>query len=474
MVAPKTTIDDEARKARLVKELKASLKQSSVLTPDSEGYAESIRRWSDAMERKAGVVVLVRSAEEISKTVLLCREYQVTFAVSGGKHASNGAASTEGGLVIDLSQMRTVEVDRAAQTVKVQGGCIWRDVDEAAAEHGLAMVGGTINHTGVGGLTLGGGYGWLSGRYGLTIDALLAITMVLADGSIVHASRDNLPDLFWAVRGAGHCFGVAVDFTFRAQEQPGTVWAGQLAFPLEKLEEVVSFANNLVKTTNGDSGLVMGITAPPFTGGNPAVVSTVFHNGPQEAAEAVFGPLLAVGPIINSVKQRPYREINGMMNHAVEYGGRKLSKGATFVTPLRPEFVRSLVPDLQSLHRTIPGSRKTIMLFEFFRPDAWLSVARDATAHGHRGAHQNLMIGPFWDNAADDAAAAAWSRGIAEKARAEFEQQTGGAPYTEYGNYDHLAADPRQVFGTNFARLCELKTKYDPENVFNKSYALVL
>jgi FAD/FMN-containing dehydrogenase len=418
-------------------------------------------------------VVLVNSAEEISKTLLLAREHDMLFVVSGGKHASNGAGSTEGGLVIDLSRLRRVEVDKAALTVKVEGGCIWEQVDRAAAEHGVAMVGGTINHTGVGGLTLGGGYGWLSGRYGLTLDSLLAVKIVLADGSIVTASEDNYPDLFWAVRGAGHCFGVVAEFTFRVHPQLNTVWAGQIAFTLDKLEEVVAFANHLVATSNGDSAMVMGITAPPFTGGNPAVVTTIFYNGPESDAKVVFADLLALNPIINSIRQRPYSEVNGMMNHAVEYGGRKLSKGATFITPLRAEWVRSIIPDLRTLHRTVPGSRRTIMLFEFFRPDVWLSVPKDATAHGHRGSHQNLMIGPFWDNAEDDNATALWSRSIAKKARAEFEQVADGASYTEYGNYDHLAADPRVIFGTNFPRLTELKKKYDPENVFDKSYALV-
>jgi FAD/FMN-containing dehydrogenase len=418
-------------------------------------------------------VVLVNSAEEISKTLLLAREHGVPFVVSGGKHASNGAGSIEGGLVIDLSRLHGVEVNKAAQTVKVQGGCIWEQVDRAAAEHDVAMVGGTINHTGVGGLTLGGGYGWLSGRYGLTLDSLLAVRIVLADGSIVTASEDSHPDLFWAVRGAGHCFGVVAEFTFRVHPQLNTVWAGQMAFPLDKLEEVVTFANNLVATSNGDSALVMGITAPPFTGGNPAVVTTVFYNGPESDARVIFADLLALNPIINSVRQRPYSEVNGMMNHAVEYGGRKLSKGATFVTPLRAEWVRSIIPDLQTLHRTVPGSRRTIMLFEFFRPDVWLSVPKDATAHGHRGSHQNLMIGPFWDDAEDDVTTALWSRSIAKKARAEFEQVAGGVSYTEYGNYDHLVADPRVIFGTNFSRLTELKEKYDPENIFDKSYALV-
>ena len=388
-------------------------------------------------------MVYVGSAEDISSTILLSRKHSVDFVVCGGKHSSSGASSITGGLVLDMGKMRRVEVELASKTVRVQGGCIWKDVDEAAAEHGLAMVGGTVNHTGVGGLTLGGGYGWLSGRYGLTIDNLLRVQMVLADGSIVFASKDENPNLFWAVRGAGHCFGVAVEFTFQTYEQKNLVWAGQMVFPAaEKLEAVVNFANELVASTNGDSGMVMGITAPPFLKG-PAVIATVFHNGPKEAAEAIFKPLLELRPLKNTATARPYREMNSLMNHAVDYGGRKISKGACFVTPLRPSFVTELVAELERFHARVPNTRKTILLFEFFHPDRWCAVPHKATAFANRGRHQNLMIGPFWDDAAQDTECRLWARGMAKRAKMELGrvQAESGDPdaveaIKEYGNYD--------------------------------------
>ena len=214
----------------LVRDLKRTLASSKILTPESEEYLDSIKRWSDSVEERAvrpfqigsiivfevkpadserqAIVVYVDSAQDIASTILLSRRYSTSFAVAGGKHSSSGASSSNGGLVIDLAKMRKVEIDPLTKTAKVQGGCIWQDVDDAAGDYGLAMVGGTVNHTGVGGLTLGGGYGWLSGRYGLTIDSLLQVQIVLADGSIKTASKDENPDLFWAVRGAGHAFGV--------------------------------------------------------------------------------------------------------------------------------------------------------------------------------------------------------------------------------------------------------------------------
>lgn len=388
-------------------------------------------------------MVYVGSAEDISTTIVLSRMYMVPFVVSGGRHSSSGASSTHGGLVIDLAKMRKVLVDVPTKTLRAQGGCIWEDVDNAAADHALAMVGGTVNHTGVGGLTLGGGYGWLSGRYGLTIDSLLAVQIVLADGSIKAASAKENADLFWAVRGAGHCFGVVSEFTFQTHDQKGPIWAGQLVFSAsKKLDGVVAFANNFVATTDGNSGMVMGITAPPFMD-EPAVVTTLFHNGRQADAEKVFSGLLALQPLRNTTQERPYREMNSMMNHLVPYGGRKLSKGASFVPPISPDFVRSLIAKLQELHHKVPGSPRSILLFEFFKPDAWCQVSEDATAFAGRGRHQNLMIGPFWSEAEDDMVCRKWARTVADMTQRELERvkEKAGRPewmerIGEYGNYD--------------------------------------
>ncbi|KAL9002134.1 MAG: hypothetical protein Q9188_004926, partial [Gyalolechia gomerana] len=429
--------------ARLVQELRASLHDSQVLTPDSEGYEDSIKRWSDAVERRAGIVVYVGSAKDISTTIILSRSYAVPFVVSGGRHSSSGASSTDGGLVIDLRKMRRVSVDASTNTVRAQGGCIWEDVDNAAADHGLAMVGGTVNHTGIGGLTLGGGYGWLSGRYGLTIDSLLAVQIVLADGNIRDASAEINEELFWAVRGAGHCFGVVAEFTFQTYEQKNPIWAGQLVFPAsKKLDEVVAFANDFVLSNDGSSGMIMGITAPPFMN-EPAAVTTLFHNGSASEAEAVFKRLLDLQPLRNTTQERPYRELNSIMNHLVPYGGRKLSKGASFVPRLSADFVRSLIARLQELHSKVRGSPRSILLFEFFSPDAWCRVSEASTAFASRGRHQNLMIGPFWTDAEDDMVCREWARTLARMANRELERvrDEAGRPewmerIGEYGNYD--------------------------------------
>ncbi|EOD45898.1 putative 6-hydroxy-d-nicotine oxidase protein [Neofusicoccum parvum UCRNP2] len=184
----------------LVDELKASLNGAEIVTPESANYAQSISRWSDTAVKKASIVVYPRTTAEVSQTVKLAVAHATPLVVAGGQHSTGGDSSISApGLVIDLARMRAVAVDPAARTITAQGGCIWRDVDEAAGAHGLATVGGTVNHTGIGGLTLGGGYGFLSGLHGLAVDNLLAVEAVLADGAVVAASDALNPDLFWAL-----------------------------------------------------------------------------------------------------------------------------------------------------------------------------------------------------------------------------------------------------------------------------------
>lgn len=179
--------------------------------------------------------------------VVFAKNMGIEIAVRGGGHATSGSSSTEGGLCIDMSRLRKVEVDLSAKTVMAQGGALWADVDKAAEEHDLAVVGGTVNTTGVGGLPLGGGYGYLVGQFGLVIDNLLEVEMVLADGKLVTASRHKNSQLFWAIRGAGASFGAVLTFTFQAYELKTPVWGGTLVIDVAELDKAVAFANDFVK-----------------------------------------------------------------------------------------------------------------------------------------------------------------------------------------------------------------------------------
>ena len=342
--------------------------------------------------------------------------------------------------------MRQVTVNPAAMTITAQGGCIWADVDEAAGAYGLATVGGTVNHTGVGGLTLGGGYGWLSGQYGLTIDNLLAVKMVLADGSFVTASETENPDLFWAIRGAGQSFGVAVEFTFRAYEQKDPVWAGQLAFLPDKLEALIEATNQCHAVNTGNSGIIMGFATPPPMF-KPVAIAAVFYNGPASAAEEFFAPILSLGPIMNMTGPMPYTSLNGILNPATTHGGRKCSKGSVFTSPLRPAFFKSIFDELVAFQERVP-SIQAVVLFEFLSPQKICAVPHDAMAFANRGEYSNVMIGPKWKDPKDDAVCWAWATEIADKFKHEMEKmkeegtRLGIEGVGQYGNYDSKCLIP--------------------------------
>lgn len=386
-------------------------------------------------------MVLPTSAEEISAAVTFARTWSIDLAICGGGHASNGASSSDGGLVVDLSRMRAVTVDPSAMTIKAQGGCLWADVDQAAAEHGLAAVGGTVNHTGVGGLTLGGGYGWLTGQYGLVIDNLLAVQLVLADGSIVTASESENSDLFWAVRGAGQAFGVAAEFTYRAHEQKDPVWAGLMMFPAAQAEVIAETTNRITENQSDNSSLFIGIACPPPTF-QPAVLVALFHNGPESEAKTLYGPLLDLQPVLNTTGVVPYAAVNSMMNFAAGHGGYKLVKGATYATPVRPAFFRSLLDDLIAFRTQIPNARALIVL-EFFPVNKTCAVPHSATAFANRGNYQNAFVSPQFSRPGHADAGRAWAREIAEKFKEEMKRRKRDGEVNlvvegvgQYGNYD--------------------------------------
>lgn len=371
--------------------------------------------------------------------------------------------------------MRRVSVDPLAKTIKAQGGCLWVDVDKAAGEHELVTVGGTVNHTGIGGLTLGGGYGWLSGKYGLVIDNLLAVQMVLADGSIVTASGDENIDLFWAVRGAGQSFGVATEFTYKAHEQKTPVWAGQLAFLPTHLEELAEVANQLSKSSDGSSAMMYGFTTPPPLF-KPVVLAVVFFDGPESAAKDHFAPLLALNPVRNLTSTMPYTAVNSLLNEWSVHGGRKSGKGSSFATPLRPSFFKSMFDEYTALQTRIPDAR-ALILFEFFASEKICSVPQSATAFASRGHYQNVIVSPRWTDPKDDDACRAWAREMAAKfddeaarAKRDGERTMDLGGVGQYGNYDGLNDKPSAIFGSNYTQLRKLKMIYDPGNMFCKAH----
>ncbi|TVY92199.1 FAD-linked oxidoreductase [Lachnellula willkommii] len=463
-----------------IEQLKASLSESStVVTPESDKYQESLKRWAATAEKPASIIVFPTSAGDVSKAILFSTANKLELAVSGGGHATSGSSSTDGGLCIDLSKMRRVTVDAEKKTVTAQGGALWADVDSELGKYGLAAVGGTVNHTGIGGLTLGGGYGFLTGQYGLVVDNLLEVEFVLADGRIVTASASQNADLFWAARGAGVNFGVATSFTYRAHEHQNPVWGGILIFPKEKLVEVINAANRIYEAGESRQVMLVGFVAPP-PAHQPVVMVLTFFDGAEDEAKTFFDPLLSLEPLADMTGPMPYSSANSMLNESMPYGFRRRMKGSAFIAPLDTTFAASLFKDFEDFLQKVPSAVLSVLLLEYVPFKKVLEVPQTATSFANRGAYGNILFGPGWTDPAQDSACREWTKVMYSKTRAELlQRKTGGSdPVTlegvgEYVNYDGLNSSADVLFGVNAPRLAELKKKYDPGNVFCKGTKLI-
>ncbi|ETN41017.1 uncharacterized protein HMPREF1541_02950 [Cyphellophora europaea CBS 101466] len=466
---------------------------AEVLTPDAAGYPDTIKRWSMAASKPAGVSILPTTAVQVASVVKYAAEKGLDVAVKGGGHSTAGVSSTDGGLLFDLGKMRGVTFDEASSTLRVQGGANWGDVDAVAFQHGVGTVGGTVADTGVGGLTLGGGYGWLSGLYGLTIDVLLEAEVVLASGEVVRASETQNPELFWALRGAGQNFGVATEFVLRAFEVGKQVWAGMVVFAPtpENVKGVTRVMNELYTIKDGKTKVAargaggLGFARPPDAGGQVMLLTPIIYFGTEAEGREVYKNLFALGPVVDGMAMVDYPTINTLL--APPYGLRASMKGAAFELPLREEFVGKT---LEEYSKFTEGEEAkdlgiSLLLFEMFDPSK--VSALDAGSFANRGTHLNGMICPIWSQEENDQKCRLWARHMNELFKRELEEhgdrETGDTKEVAsvvgrkkatqfYGNYDHYDERSKDIFGDNYAELQKLKAKYDPGNVFNKLFAI--
>ena len=384
------------------------------------------------------MVVQPVEVSDISTAIVWAKEFGIDIAVKGGGHSTAGTSSSDGGLVIDLSRMTSVKVDPAAKTITAQGGATWKDVDEAGAAQGFATVGGTVNHTGVGGLTLGGGYGWLSGQYGLTIDNLLSARVALADGSLVTASESEHSDLFWGLRGAGYNFGVVVEFTYRAYEQEHLVYSGVLGFTTDKLKGVFDELNVLLAKPDSRSGAMCIFAHGPDNSG-PLIIVICFYNGTADAGKKRFAGLVSLEPVMNNLDMIPYSMVNSLQNPQATYGGRKSFKGIFYEPPLDPEFARTVFDDYMAKVQSDPDLIQSAIILEFMDLRKICQTPISATALASRNTAQNGIIALRWSDKSKDSEHRGWARNIQEKWKSELDKRTvayqGDEAVPQYINY---------------------------------------
>ncbi|QRV92198.1 FAD-binding domain protein [Ceratobasidium sp. AG-Ba] len=460
---------------------------SSINLPGDASF--STKRWALNAEKPAAIVVCPATSQDVAQILAFVQgqgpysaQAKLDFSVKGGGHSPSGASSSDGGLVIDLQpNMHGVRVDAEARLAYVKGGSIWGEVDEAAIKHGLAAVAGTVNHTGVGGLTLGGGFGWLSGSHGLVIDNLVQATVVTASGSILTASDKENQDLYWAIRGGGGNFGVVTEFVYRLHEQRPDVYTATFVYPPPLIETVVNELNSwMSERTPLENAFAMCVVGP---GDHPALVVQLVYNGDSEEGARKYERFSQLGHVMTKSETLPYEKLNAMFNDLAGHGQNRLFRG-NFV-PEAPEGIpTSLILDTFGSYVDMitkyPTAKKTVVAFELHHPTKWASVPSDGTAYVHRDPTYNIMCLLCWEDPAFTQQAADVARAFDEEfmghRNKHFPPQLiaqGG--YTNYLDEDSQMASKVVVnrrFGSNFPRLAELKRKYDPDNLFGKWFPI--
>jgi FAD/FMN-containing dehydrogenase len=433
-----------------------------LIAPGDESYDEARKIWNGAIDRRPALIARCHSADDVVAALRHARERDLVVAVRSGGHGVAGLAVCDGGLVIDLSAMRAVAVDPAARTARAQAGALWGDVDGATQEHGLATVGGIVTHTGIAGLTLGGGIGWLMRRYGATVDNLLGADVVTADGEILRASEDEHPELFWGLRGGGGNFGVVTSFDYRLHAVGPTVLAGPIYYDLEDAPEVLRHYRDYIAEVPDELTTILNLRhAPPLdflpaeVHGQPVVAVIVCYAGDVARGEELLAPLRRFGsPIVDAVAPRPYVELQQLFNPAVPHGWHYYWKSWE-LPPLEDEAIDTIVEQAGK----ITSDRSYIIVFQLGG-----AVARGPdTAFAQRDAAHDVNINAAWlPDDPEPERHVAWARGCFDA----LEPLAGGRAYVNFLG-DEGADRVRAAYGEErYARLVALKRTYDPTNVF--------
>ncbi|HEX4389722.1 MAG TPA: FAD-binding oxidoreductase [Steroidobacteraceae bacterium] len=437
-----------------VQELRAAL-HGQLLAPGQEGYDSARRLWNAAFDKKPALIVRCADAADVQQAVRFASSRALLTAVRGGGHSLSGQSGCDGGLVIDVSPMRAVRIDRGGKLAQVQAGSLLGPVDRAAQEQGLATVLGTVADTGVAGLTLGGGEGRLSRKLGLTIDNLAAVELVTADGRALSVSASDNPDLYWALRGGGGNFGVVTSFSYRLHEIGPQLYGGTLTYPYADVKQMLrSYADicaHMPEELNAD----VSLTVDPEHQ-ERIVEFDVCYCGPLEQAERAVAPLRKLGkPLRDQIAPSAYVKLQGSdSTPGVSSFGAYVKGGLVY--GLTPALIDAMVDYIEA-H---PSNNFEIELG--VNGGAIGRVAPQDTAFFGRGASHTLLTFSFWKVPGEGAeASTAWVRG----AWAQLEPHTRGN-YVNLASTDDRESRVHAAYGDNYARLASLKKRYDPQNIF--------
>ena len=439
----------------------------SLLEDGEEGWEDAVLIWNAMAATTPALVVQPSSARDVAAAVAFAREHGLLVSVKGGGHNIAGTALVEDGLTLDMSAMRELMVDPRERVAHVGPGCRLQDVDRATQAHGLATVLGFISEVGVAGLTLGGGLGYLTRRFGWAVDNLLEVEVVTADGEIRTASRSENPDLFWALRGGGGNFGVVTRFTFRLHEVGPTAFGGLIAWPFERADEILRAYRRITVEAPQELAVWQALLhAPPAPfmpeewHGRKLCAMVVCFSGDLAAADEVIAPIRSLSdPVIDLLQEQPYTQVQSQLD-ATEPKGMHYYWKTEYLTELSDEFLSALA----ELYATcpIPGADIGVLHLE----GALNEHDEDDGAVGNREARYVFGVKGMWEPDEPNAEGfRQWVRDMWEQLR----PFSTGRTYINFQSADEGEERVRASYGANFDRLVEVKQTYDPDNVFRSN-----
>lgn len=454
---------------KLIENLRARLR-GPLLLPGEPAYDEARSLWNAMIDRRPGLIARCLGVADVVACVQFAREHGLTLSIKGGGHNIAGLAVCDGGLMLDMSLMRGVWVDPAARIARAQAGCLLGDVDRETQLHGLAAVLGFVSNTGIAGLTLGGGFGYLTCRFGWTSDTLLSVEVVTAEGRVVRASETENADLFWGLRGGGGNFGIATSFEYQLYPVGPEILAGAIAWRAEEAPRVFEKVLALAAEAPPELALVVGLRkAPPApwlakeVHGQSIVALFVCHSGPVEEAEKLLAPLKGLGAPVGDILQRRSYVSQQSLLDATQPKGRRYYWKSEYLPRLDPELLAGVAEHA----RSIPSPHSAILLFPI--GGALHRLPEDHSPAGNRDAAFVLNISSAWEKAEDDAANIEWARA----AWRDLRRFSTGGTYINFLTEEEVGERIHAAYGKNFERLAEVKARWDPENLFrmNKNIA---
>ena len=433
-------------------EFKAGLR-GQLLSPGDDGYDRARRLWNGMFDRRPALIARCAGAADVIRAVSFARDNRLAVAVRGGGHSFPGYSVCDGGLVIDLSAMKAIRVDLRTRTVRAQAGVKWIEFDHETQAFGLATTGGTDGDTGIAGLTLGGGLGWLSSKYGLTIDNLVSADVVTADGRLLTASATENQDLFWGLRGGSGNFGVVTSFEYQLHAVGPTILGGMVAYPLGRAKEVLRFYRHFAKAAPDDVTTYAAFVTPP--GGETVAALFCCYCGPLDKGEEVIRPLRSLGsPVQDLLGPMPYVAQQRLFDGGFPAGSYYYAKAGS-LADLTDEAIEVFAEYVATKPSPLSGVLVQTVCGAASR------VASDATAFPHRRLPYAPVIVSQWLDAATSEKNVGWARDFWKA----LHPLAGGGVYVNDLSYDD-ADRVRTAYGANYERLAALKKAYDPDNLF--------